>query len=186
MSEVRVHRLCREGSKALGPGLRYVIWTQGCPFRCKGCLTPGGHSVDEGMPVDVDSLAEDILSRENITGLTISGGEPFIQSQSLADVVEKIKTVRPEMTVIVFTGFLFENLTLPAQQRLLSLTDLLIDGPYKEEENDGRGLRGSSNQRLHFLTDRLKENREELEGGKRHLEIIVSNKEIIQIGIPNK
>lgn len=186
MSQISIHRLCREGSKALGPGLRYVVWTQGCPLRCKGCLTPGGHSTERRMTVKATELAEDIASRKNIAGVTISGGEPFIQADALSDMVEKLHTIRPELTVIIFTGFLKENLIEPQQQRLLSMTDLLIDGPYVEEKNNGKGLRGSSNQRLHFLTDRLLEHREELEYGKRRLEVIVSNKEIIQIGIPNK
>lgn len=184
--QLNIHRLCREGSRALGPGLRYVVWTQGCPFRCKGCLTPGGHADEPAMMVDCQALAADIASRGKLTGLTISGGEPFLQAEALAEVVRLLRGRRPEMSVIVFTGYRIEDLTQPAHRQLLALTDLLVDGPYVEELNDGRGLRGSSNQRLHFLSDRLTYSRSELEEGKRRLEMIVSNKEIIQIGIPNK
>lgn len=142
--------------------------------------------MERKMTVESSALAKDIAGRMNIAGVTISGGEPFIQAEALADMVERLRMLRPELTVIVFTGFLKEQLIDPQQQRLLSMTDLLIDGPYVEKKNDGRGLRGSNNQQLHFLTDRLTEYKEELEGGQRRLEVIVSNKEIIQIGIPKK
>ena len=85
MSEsiINLLEICPDGCRTLGPRLRYVIWTQGCPFNCKGCISPEGQPVDANNIVTVDALAEDIVSRTELTGLTISGGEQFLQYKSL-------------------------------------------------------------------------------------------------------
>lgn len=183
---LNIHALRRRGTRSLGPGNRYVVWTQGCPFRCEGCATPESRPVDDGTLVTVDALADDIIHADNIDGITISGGEPMIQAESIACLLEKLKKARPELTVIIFTGFRIENLIDDAQQRVLLLTDLLIDGPYVDTLNDGRGLRGSSNQRLHFLSPRLEPFREALENGCRNVEISFSDNYQRIVGMPSK
>lgn len=180
---LNIHRISF-GSRALGPGLRYVIWTQGCPFRCEGCLTPEGQNTEPFKLVDITSLAKDIIERKEIEGITISGGEPFIQADKIYDVLRMVKAERPELNVICFTGYRIQQLTKPDQLQLLEMIDLLIDGPFERDKNNGRGLRGSTNQQLHFLTGRLTEYKEELENGKRKIEIIVGDKTLVQIGIP--
>ena len=97
-----------------------------------------------------------------------------------------MKASRPELDVIIFTGFLKENLQSEEALSVLSMTDLLIDGQYIDELNDGVGLRGSSNQRLHFLTNRLLPYKKELQSGKRQVEININNNNIDAIGIPFK
>ena len=93
---------------------------------------------------------------------------------------------RPELNVMVFTGYQVEDLTWPESQELLAHTDLLIDGPYRQELNDNQGLRGSSNQRLHFLTPRLLPWKEDLTKGKRKVEFHVQNDRIKAYGIPSR
>lgn len=176
----------RRGTRALGPGLRYAIWTQGCPFNCSGCVTPEGRPIIAAKIIDTSTLANDIIGNHNIFGITISGGEPFLQAASIAVLLEKVKISRPELNLIIFTGFRKEDLQSKEALAVLDMTDLLIDGQYVESKNDGVGLRGSSNQRLHFLTDRLLAYKETLQSGKRQVEVTLKNNSTDAIGIPLK
>lgn len=185
-SKIRIYDICRGGSRALGPGLRYIIWTQGCLFHCANCLSPQSKPLDQGYLMEVDSIAYDIISNQNIEGITISGGEPMIQAESLCQLLDKVKDKRPELTIISFTGFRKENLTAPAQIQLLNTIDLLIDGEYIDELNNGVGLRGSSNQRLHFMSNRLLPFKEELEHGKRVIEFHIQQDKTVAYGIPKR
>lgn len=185
-SKIRIYDICRGGSRALGPGLRYIIWTQGCLFHCANCLSPQSKPLDQGYLMEVDSIADDIISNQNIEGITISGGEPMIQAEPLCQLLDKVKDKRPELTIISFTGFRKENLTAPAQIQLLNTIDLLIDGEYVDELNDGVGLRGSSNQRLHFMSNRLLPFKEELEHGKRVIEFHIQQDKTVAYGIPKR
>ena len=185
-SKIRIYDICRGGSRALGPGLRYIIWTQGCLFHCANCLSPQSKPLDQGYLMEVDSIADDIISNQNIEGITISGGEPMIQAEPLCQLLDKVKDKRPELTIISFTGFRKENLTAPAQIQLLNIIDLLIDGEYVDELNDGVGLRGSSNQRLHFMSNRLLPFKEELEHGKRVIEFHIQQDKTVAYGIPKR
>ncbi len=181
-----IYDICSQGSKVLGPGVRYVIWTQGCPFQCEGCATPASRPISKDQQVSISDLAEDVLSRPYIDGLTISGGEPFLQAGTLASLLEIIEEKRPELTVLAFSGYQLEALNWPEAQRLLSHLDLLIDGPYRQDLNDDKGLRGSSNQHFHFLTPRLLSWKDELYNGKRKVEIHLSNSRNKVYGIPSK
>ena len=183
-SLLSIYDICRNGTKVLGPGLRYVIWTQGCPFHCLGCATPSSRPITNDRQVRIDELAEDILGRPYIEGITISGGEPFVQAGAIADFLNIVLIERPELTVITYTGYLLEMLTGNEEKRLLDYVDLLIDGPYLKDYNDNKGIRGSSNQRMHFLTPRLQAWREELQEGKRKVEYHVTNERTIAYGVP--
>lgn len=176
--------LCREGTKALGPGQRYVLWTQGCLKRCIGCISPESRQMAPHMVVEVEQLATDIVNQSHLSGITISGGEPFLQSASLAKLLALVRQQRPEITVIIFTGYLMEELVWDKAKALLQHTDVLIDGPYCQEQKTNRGLRGSLNQRIIFLTDALADSREELEKAPRKQEMYVRKNEIVTIGIP--
>ena len=176
--------ICRKGSRALGPGLRYVIWTQGCPFHCKGCTTPEGQAIVERLMVDVELMAADIIRRRYIEGITISGGEPFLQAASLAHLIRLVRKERPDLNFIAFTGFNIEALRSSEAKSLLSELDVLIDGPFVQYLKIKKGLRGSSNQRFHFLTNRLMAYEDELKNGERLFETRIDNDSINTIGIP--
>ena len=139
----------------LGPFTRYCLWVSGCNRRCPGCISPESHDMYAGTPMDVGALAwEAILS--DAEGITISGGEPFLQAPALCQMLRRVKAQR-DMGVIIYTGYLMEELeALEGGAELLSLCDLLIDGPYVQQLDDGKSLRGSSNQRVIPLTDRYK------------------------------
>lgn len=182
---LNVLQLCRNGSRALGPGLRYVIWVQGCPFRCPNCETPEGQSFEPKALININDLANDIISRKEIEGITISGGEPFEQADALVALLTKIRLSRPELTVISYTGYKYEQLTSDSAKAYLAELDLLIEGSYIHELNDNKGIRGSSNQRLIFLTERLRSEEQNLAEGKRKLEIIFQGTSYTVIGLLN-
>ena len=184
---LNIFDLC-EGTKALGPGLRFVIWVQGYTFNCKGCTSPYGQPLKENILVEIESVAQAIIKNQNIEGIAISGGEPFLQASKLSMLLLKVKKMRPELNVIVFTGFEMQELDWDEAKVFLKYIDVLIDGKYVEELNDDKGLRGSSNQKIHFLTQKLKVHKEELENGERKGEIhLLQNSNTYHyIGISNK
>lgn len=184
--ELNILDICSQGTRALGPGFRYALWTQGCPFNCKNCISPESHSTEPNLIVDIQSLAEDIISNRKIEGLSISGGEPFIQAGKLSVLLSIVKQHRPDLNVLCFTGYVYDELNWPDALSLLSHIDLLIDGRFQSDKNEGIGLRGSSNQSFIFLSDALLPYREELEKGPRKLEMYIGNKDIKTIGIPTK
>lgn len=185
MDYLNIYRIC-EKSSALGPGTRFVIWVQGCIQHCKGCITPQSRPLEIDHLISVETLVKAIINSKNIEGITISGGEPFLQAKNLAKLLESVKSRRPEINVIAFTGYTLEQLITGKPQELLHHIDLLIDGPYIEELNDGKGLRGSSNQRLHFLTNKLLPFKEQLEKGGRNNEVILESNGMHIVGIPRK
>lgn len=171
-------------TEALGPGRRFALWVQGCPFRCKGCLSPQWIPFTKANILDIEPLARQIVLQEGLDGISISGGEPMVQAGELADLLALVQAERPTFSVIVFSGFRIEQLHWPAAQRLLSVTDLLVDGLFQQKRNDGRGLRGSSNQRFHFLTERLLPFREAIAGERQSLEYQIQPDGVLQVGIP--
>ena len=142
----------------LGPYQRAVIWVQGCPFRCPGCITPEGLSFEGGEQVPVADLAAWVLSQKGIEGVTFSGGEPFAQAEALLELVEAVRKKR-ELGVMSYTGHTHNAIRLKGtdlQREFLGVIDLLIDGKYVREKHADLLWRGSTNQKLVFLTERYK------------------------------
>ena len=157
-SVLRVNGIVQE-SIVDGPGLRYVVFTQGCPHHCKGCHNPQTHSFTDGYEIDIEEIFQEYIKNPLLSGVTFSGGEPFCQPAPLTKLGRMIRDYGGN--VITYTGFLYESLLArsksdPAIGDLLSVTDLLIDGPYMEEQRSLDLLfRGSLNQRLIPLTNRI-------------------------------
>ncbi len=145
-------------TQVLGGNTRYAIWVQGCSFHCKGCLASDAFDPAAGTQVLIADLAKDICKTTKIEGITISGGEPFDQSKALASLILQIRQQR-DLGVIVYSGYKLSTLKRkldPDISAFLSQIDLLIDGKYIAELDDGASLRGSSNQVVHALSDRYK------------------------------
>jgi anaerobic ribonucleoside-triphosphate reductase activating protein len=147
-----------ERTSVLGPGIRTVIWVQGCPLRCRGCIAPEALDFDGGLRLQIEDVARRILSvAPAIDGVTYSGGEPFSQAGALATLTDRLRSVRPEISVMSFSGFTREWLETRGdldQGALLTRLDLLVDGPYVQRQHASLRWRGSSNQRLHRLSSR--------------------------------
>ncbi len=142
-------------SRSNGPGLRCVIWVQGCRLGCPGCFNPETHSFEGGSLIGIEELSAQFLSLgSGIEGLTISGGEPFHQAAALAHLVERIKA-RSTLSIIAFTGYTLEELHGIRQAgRVLAGLDVLIAGRFEQSKRVAAGLAGSSNKQFHFLTGR--------------------------------
>ena len=123
-------------------------------------------------------------------GLTISGGEPFLQASALSELIKAIR-LKTELDVIVYSGFYYDELIQKNDSevnQLLSEIDLLIDGPYIEAENNNEPYRGSGNQHLILLTDRLKtkvNDYYEKEIGRK-IQIYGTRDETVMIGVPSR
>ncbi len=175
-----------KGTRALGPGKRFVVWTQGCLKHCPGCTSPESRPLEDRILLTPEALADEILRQKDIEGFTVSGGEPFLQAAQLAETLSLVKEARPELNVIVFTGYRLGELTSEDARKLLEYVDVLVDGPFVQGKKTGTGLRGSSNQEIHFLTDRLLPWKEVLLNGPRILEseFDLDKGETVTIGIP--
>lgn len=176
----------RAGITRLGPGKRFGIWTQGCPRHCPGCMTPESQSMDGGYEIGTDELAEEVL-RSGLTGLTISGGEPFLQPAALSELIGTLRRTA-DIGVIVYTGYTYEELVrgTDEQQKLLSQCDLIIDGPYIDALNDGKGLRGSSNQRAVHITERYRDRLGGFGAEGRAVEFFIGEEKTVMIGVPSR
>ena len=152
---MRIYRIVKH-TRAEGPGLRSAVWLQGCSIGCPGCFNPSTWSAHGGVEVAPEELANSLLEVEGTEGVTFLGGEPFDQAADVAAVAESVRAAA--LSVVTFSGHTYEKLMGADRADWLSLleaTDLLIDGPYLEEQHDlSRPWIGSSNQRYRFLTDR--------------------------------
>ncbi len=175
---------------ALGPGPRAVVWVQGCPFDCAGCAAPDWIPDRPARLVAPAELAAELCSASGITGLTFSGGEPMSQAAGLAELVRRARALRPEqdLSLVCFTGYRLEQLRRTPPNAgvvdLLAQIDVLVDGRYVAGRDDNRGLRGSNNQRIHHLTDRLRASGYDFEGRRRTTEIMIVGGEVLMVGIP--
>jgi anaerobic ribonucleoside-triphosphate reductase activating protein len=151
LSVADLHPACR----VLGPGTRYVVWVQGCPLSCPDCVSPQWIPFAGGSPIDVDELAEAVVTRA-VDGLTLSGGEPFAHAEPLLRLVRAVRR-RRDLSMMSYSGFPIEHLRArgsTAQRALLHELDILVDGPYVRGRHAALRWRGSANQRVHVLTPR--------------------------------
>ncbi len=141
-------------SRANGPGLRAVLWFQGCTLNCPGCFNPAMHDSEGGHETTTEETVQEILSRKDqIEGVSFSGGEPFQQPEALLDIAAHVQAAA--LTIIIFTGYTLDEVNrLSLGPAILSRTDILIAGRYDHAHHVGSGLLGSGNQQIHFLTSR--------------------------------
>ena len=149
MSVSNMIRLARLSSYSSvdGPGLRTVVWFQGCPHHCVGCHNPMTQSLDQGYCVSVDDLMGQIESLNN-KKITLSGGDPFLQPLALLDLVERLKGL--DYDIWCYTGYTFEDcLNHPILTACLRHMDMLVDGKFEQSMMDHSLMfRGSKNQRI--------------------------------------
>jgi len=152
-SEIRISGIVEE-SIVDGPGFRYVVFTQGCPHHCPGCHNPQTHPFEGGTMMDIDDIFKAFCENPLLSGITFSGGEPFCQPKPLYELAVKVH--KKGKTVMTYTGYTLEQLEEMHDiwvKKLLSVSDILVDGPYVEELRDlDLQFRGSSNQRILYLT----------------------------------
>ncbi len=146
-----------------GPGIRYTIFTQGCPHHCPGCHNPQTHDFNSGKIVSTELLIDEISQNPLLDGVTFSGGEPFCQTAALCEIAHEVK--KSGMNIVTYTGYTFEYLvehSTPENgyMELLSCTDLLIDGEFLiEQKTLDAEFKGSKNQRIIDCSQSLSQKR---------------------------
>ena len=146
-------------SRANGPGVRAVIWVQGCTIGCRGCYSPSTHPHEASSLHRPSEIAEWVQSIPDIEGVTFSGGEPFEQAAAVLETINSIQeNIGSDLSVFVYTGYAIEFLRKSNDRNvhdLLEAIDILSAGPFDYKLRDETLLwRGSSNQSLHFLSNR--------------------------------
>lgn len=156
---------------ANGTGCRTVLFVSGCRNRCKGCFQPQTWEFDYGEPFDEAVQREilDSLEPFYVQGLTLLGGEPFEpeNQKALVPFMRRVKKEHPDKNVWAFTGYVLDRDLIPGGRKytedteeLLSMIDILVDGPFVEELKDiTLKFRGSSNQRVLDLQKTLQSGR---------------------------
>lgn len=148
-----------EATEAEGPGLRFVIWVQGCLKRCKGCCNGDLLQIKPSYILRSSEIIDQLLKavkKYPLEGITFLGGEPMLQAEGLADVSEAAQLLG--LSVICFSGYKKDELIdthFTGSRRLLAAIDLLIDGEFDQNNIETkRNWVGSTNQQFHYLTNR--------------------------------
>lgn len=149
MAKIRLASSLQTDSIVDGPGLRLVVWTQGCPHHCPGCHNPQSHDFNEGQEVDIDLLCKEIKEYDYHTGITFSGGEPMLQAKQCIEIARYAKLLG--LDVWCYSGYTWEELLDSSDESIhqfIELIDVLVDGKFM---NGLKSLelkfKGSSNQR---------------------------------------
>ncbi len=146
-----------------GPGIRMVVFAQGCKHKCPGCHNPETHDFESGTWMTIDAILQQAKQNPLLDGLTFSGGEPFEQAEAFAELARKARQLN--LDIVTYTGYTYEFIIEHGAEHkgwkaLLDGTDILIDGRY---EADKRNLllkfRGSENQRMIDVKRSKEENR---------------------------
>lgn len=148
--DIRIFGLAND-SIVDGPGIRFAIFTQGCPHACEGCHNPNSHDMNGGYIDTTENILAKIKANPLLDGVTFSGGEPFMQAEPLIEIAKAVHEMG--LNVVAFTGFLWENLLSGANEEnhwkeLLENIDILIDGPFiLAQRSIDLFFAGSKNQR---------------------------------------
>lgn len=159
MGSIRIAGIIRE-SIVDGPGIRFVVFSQGCAHKCKNCQNPDSWDFNSGYDCDITKIIDAIDKDPLLDGVTFSGGDPIYQADRFLELALKIK--ERNLNIMLYTGFTFEELLEMKKNnvelsKLLDLVDLLVDGPYIDELRDLTLLfRGSKNQRIIDVKESLK------------------------------
>lgn len=176
-------------SEVNGPGKRSVIWVQGCPKRCPGCWNPEFLTFGSDWKLTPKELVEYVRkgthSFSDIEGITFSGGEPFSQAAALAEAAKIFR--RLGLSVISYSGWTLEDIRSTKDgSKLLKQLDILIDGEYIRSLATTRLWRSSSNQRIHFLTERYSHYRSKIETDEQEFEITLQSGGVTITGFPDQ
>lgn len=146
-----------------GPGIRFVVFAQGCPHRCPGCHNPQTHAYGGGLEIELRDILHRMAENPLLDGLSLSGGEPFEQAVPFAELAAGARARGYD--VMVWSGYTFEFLMAhrderPGWRRLLAASDVLVDGPFLIGQRSMElPYRGSRNQRVLDLRRSLEQGR---------------------------
>lgn len=151
--QLRLHAMIPR-SHANGPGLRAVLWVQGCSLGCIGCYNLTTHDPHRGRVVSVTDLMQQLSTFPAIEGITISGGEPLQQAPAVLALLRQVRQ-DTQLSTLIFTGFTWAEVQrMPCAAELPQLLDVVIAGRYDHTQRIATGLMGSANKTLHLLSSR--------------------------------
>lgn len=157
--EIRLAGIAYE-SLVNGPGIRRVLFSQGCKHNCSGCFNKETHSFCDGKVQDMDDIIKSIKDNPILRGVTFSGGDPFEQADKFAYIAKAIKDTK--LDIWCYTGYTFEYILKHRDKKkgwanLIASIDVLVDGKFEEDKKDmGLKFRGSKNQRIIDVQKSLK------------------------------
>ena len=142
-----------------GPGIRLTVFAQGCPHNCPGCHNPATHDMNKGRLEEVDDILKIADENPILSGITLSGGEPFEQTEGMGEIAKKAK--ERGLSVIVYSGYTWEELMENKKDslKILNYADYLIDGRFiLEQKSYELRFKGSENQRIIDVKKSLESN----------------------------
>lgn len=147
-----------------GEGVRNSLYVSGCLFHCEGCYNVATWSFKAGIPYtkDLEEQIMEDLAQPYVQGLTLLGGEPFLNTGILIPLVKRIRRELPQKDIWSWTGYTWEEMMLETADKLelLRHIDILVDGRYdRTKRNMLLQFRGSSNQRIIDVQQSLKQHR---------------------------
>ena len=146
-----------------GPGVRVVLWVSGCKIHCKGCQNPESWDFNAGKLFDETAKQElfNALNKPYIKGITISGGNPLDTLNEIFILLNEIKSKFPNKDIWLYSGYTYDEIRSSRERfKQILNVDVLVDGPYIEEQRDIMlKFRGSKNQRLIDVKETLKQNK---------------------------
>ena len=163
MRKIRLAAPLQTDSIVDGPGIRAVIWTQGCKHHCKGCHNQETWDFEGGSLYSVDEVKKQMRALENHDGITLSGGDPFFQPEACYELAKYAKKLG--LNIWCYTGFTYEQLMKlrhvnPAIYQLLEQVDVLVDGRFElSQKSLNLKFKGSRNQKIIDVPKSLKEDR---------------------------
>lgn len=126
---IKLHNII-ESSTTNGPNNRFVIWVQGCPLNCAGCFNPLTHDINDGFDKDIAKLAEQINQTADIRGITLTGGEPLLQTKAISKLLDLINK---DLDVLLFSGYTFEEIKADSNKmNILHQVDAALLGRYNK------------------------------------------------------
>lgn len=149
--KIRLAAPCTHDSIVDGSGVRMVVWTQGCLLNCPGCHNKQTHDIDGGYWAEVEDIIQEYRKSCRLhSGITISGGEPFLQARACLELAKGIKSLGK--SVWIYTGYTIEKILAEGKEDCLNLlhqVDVVVDGPFLiNKKHLDLPYRGSSNQRM--------------------------------------
>lgn len=185
MSRLIIHHYVKS-TRVLGPGERSALWVSGCNKHCKGCLA--NEFAKESREGDTRELCELFCAQTQCEGITISGGEPFLQAEALCEMLEAIRRKRPDYSIVIYTGYTVDELQKSQDEyiaRLIELSDIIIDGEYVQEQDNGRAYVGSANQRVIYTSERYRGCGYYETKKPREIELVIGEGGLYMTGVPS-
>ena len=144
-------------SRVNGPGLRFVLWTQGCSKGCKNCFNPETWSFEKYKLLTPLEIFE-LIKNYNVSGVTITGGDPLEQPEELLELLVLLESLNLSNGIILFTGFTIDEINKDfLLRKSLNYIDVLIDGRFEKDQRISSSLRGSENQNIIYFSSKIKE-----------------------------